>query len=155
MSESTAKILYLALDRQRLQNFIDSAMSCSLELLDAAMRIKAEIPNLGLADNHRAAITKLCESFANSKHDIANELSDLPHKHSFNFHGAMTSVELIVGWILDDMRMLRAVTTGIEADGAGLAYVLLCETGVPLLDAFVRVREFGETYKAAIRALLK
>ena len=148
MSEATAKILYLFPRRQNLHSFLNAASACAHQMLDASVFIQDELPSLELSDAQRAAITTLCVAFSGSKHDICNDLADMPRLYSWDFAGARLCIIRIMDAITGDLRLMRACSDALEDDGAGLAYVLIAETGTGLLDAFDQV----QTAAAALRA---
>ena len=148
MQEESANVFYLFPRRKNLHNFLNAASSCGHQMFDASVFIQDELPNLELSDAQRTAITGLCTAFAGTKHDVCNDLADLPHAYSWDFVSCRAGITRIVDAITDDLRLMRTCTDALEADGAGLAYVLIAETGTGLLDAFDQV----QTAAAALRA---
>lgn len=146
----TAQIIYLAPARQKIQHFIDAASACAHALLDAARYIEGELPTLALSEGHRAAIAKLCDDFAGTKHDVFSELAELPHKYSFDTKGSILCIDRIVAMLIEDLTAMRAITTALATES--LAYALLAESGVTLLNSFVPVRAAAEAYRAAVQA---
>ena len=148
MIEEQGKVFYLFPRRKNLHSFLNAASACAHQMLDAAVFIQDELQNLKLSDERRASITRLCNAFAGSKHDICNDLASLPHAYSWDFVSCRASIARIVDAIIDDLKLMRTCTDALEADGASLAYILLAETGTGLLDAFDQV----QTAAAALRA---
>ena len=150
MPEEKGKILYLFPRRKNLHNFLNAASACAYQLLDAATFIQDELPNLKLSDERRAAITSLCAAFAGTKHDICSDLAYLPHAYSWDFVSCRAEITRIIDAITDDLTLMRACTDALEDEGAGLAYILLAETGAGLLAALDQVQEAAAALRAEI-----
>lgn len=150
MSEDSGKVFYLFPRRKNLHNFLNAASACAYQLLDAATFIEDELQNLDLADAQRTAITTLCVAFSGSKHDICNDLADLPRHYSFAFPLCRAGISRIVDAITDDLKLMRTVTNSLEADGAGSAYLLIAETGTGLLAALDQVQIAAAALRADI-----
>lgn len=150
MPEEQGKVFYLFPRRKNLHSFLNAACACAHQMLDASVFIQDELPNLDLADAHRTAIKGLCAAFAGTKHDICNDLADLPRHYSFAFPLCRASISRILDAITDDLKLMRACTDALEADGAGLAYILLAETGTDLLAALDQVQEAAAALRAEI-----
>ena len=151
MSEESGKVFYLFPRRKTLHNFLNAASACAHQMLDASVFIQDELPNPELSDAHRTEITELCASFAGTKHDVCSDLAELPRQYSFAFPLCRAGITRIIDAITDDLRLMRACTDALEADGAGLAYILLAETGTDLLAALDQVQTAAAALRAEIR----
>lgn len=150
MTEESAQIFYLFPKRQKLHAFLNTSSACAYELLDAATFISDEITGMDLTEAHRATIIELCDSFAGTKHDVCNDLADMPRLYSWDFRGCRLCITRIIDAITDDMKLLRAVTNSLDEDGADLAYMLLAETGMHLLASFNQVQAATAALRAEI-----
>ena len=126
-----------------LDVFRHCARECAAQMLENAVFVKKELPNVQLSDGLRMQAEKVCDRLIGTKHDLITELFDLddllPTEAPDTAIGER--VERMVRWARDDLLELHALVVAIEDEAARnpraiMASILVMESAGHVLNAF-------------------
>ena len=127
------------------------ARQCAGAMLENAIFIQQELPNVRMDDPTRAATAELCAQLIGTKHDVVHELFDLDDLLS----GGATekriasAIARIMDWLRRDIRQMHELVTALEAAAkrdraCSSAYMLVSESAVNILNPFNKVKKAAD-----------
>ena len=120
-------------------NFLTASKKCAMEMMEnAAYMIKA-LPTFECDHDHRKRIQAVCNELISTKHDVLNDIADIDLK-SINGMDKCTGLkraDRIASWLQDGITSMHETVTLLTQDpNAGLAFMLVSESGVNILNAY-------------------
>ncbi len=139
--------------KDRLLNAFElSATHCAEQILGNVRYIEKELPSLELDATLRDRVEKICTTLIGTKHDVISELFELDEmRPTADISEKQARVRRIVNWVSEDLLELHEVVTALGAAGndapqAGLAYALVAESAVNVLEAFSEMSDAADQY---------
>jgi hypothetical protein len=124
-------------------------------MLDNASYIQSELPGVPMSHALRERTEKMCDSLIGTKHDVITEYFELAELTESDAPTSATRryVERIVRWLEEEVIRMDALVTDLndarEKDpGHRLAFVLVAESAVNIIDAFNRTKVAADTVLA-------
>jgi hypothetical protein len=127
--------------------FTDAARSCAFVMLENALYIERELPQIPLDDALRAQTAHICSALIGTKHDILSEVEELHGRLGHDTSDAEVAkyIERIVRWLGDDVAHLDELVAALDAARqrdatATAACVLVTESAASILAAYARTK---------------
>ena len=134
-----------------LSQFMSAAATCTYSMLKSADYIQGELPQLKVSEAMGEQIMDVCEHLVGTKHDVQTEISDLGELDAaVDSEVVQGRVRRIEAWLSEEIPRLHAVVTALEPTGS-VAYILVAESVVNIMNSFREVRDAGDRYRAALR----
>ena len=110
-----------------LQSTLDLANAirgCAMSMMNSALYIRKELPNVTMSDELRAETEEVCDSLIATKHDLLNQLADAGDSlDAGNRQEALRRLAKGLAWAREDLgRMHNLVTRLRDAAGASDDY---------------------------------
>ncbi len=138
-----------------VQTLMNEARSCAMAMLDTGTYIQRELPNVHMDDALRTETERVCGELIGTKHDIISELFELDDLLGGEATEAVviSRAARLVQWIWDDVNQVHKLVTALEEaskrnSAFGLAYVLVAESGVNILQPFCRAKAAADVLLA-------
>ena len=124
-----------------------SARGCAMAMLENAIYVEKELPNVAMPDELRKLTAKVLSELIGTKHDIITEVSELDELLASAPSDAVKHaerVERIVRWLSDDMKELHGLVTALREAGDknpdyGSALMLVMESATNILLTYNKV----------------
>jgi hypothetical protein len=138
--------------------FVLATRECALQMMSNAAYILDELPNVRMPPELLERTRSVCNDLVGTKHDLISEIHEID-----DLAGADASVahigqrvELIVGWVRDDLVRLHELVSALDAasrqdETYGLAGLLVMESATNLFNAFDPMQSAAEGVMRAVR----
>lgn len=141
-----------------LDVFTHCARECAVQMMQNAIYVRNELPNVRLSDALRRQAEEVCGRLIGTKHDLINELFDVDELLPTDAPDAAIGerVERMVRWARDDLLALHALVVAIEDEGSRdpqsmLAGILVMESAGNILNAFNRMQGAADGVLRAVQ----
>ena len=141
---------------ESLQNFLQAAYQCAMQMLQNAAYIQKEAPTVAWSEGMLEKVQSVCASLIGTKHDILTEVVEL---------GALTEtplapdeqnqrVERIKNWLGEPIPELHDLVTSLRATAESnpvysLGVMLIGESAVSILNAHNDCLDAADEFKAS------
>jgi hypothetical protein len=130
---------------------------CAVQMMQNAIYVQKELPNVRMSDALRRQAGKICDQLIGTKHDLITELFDLDELLPTDAPNATIGerVERMVRWARDDLLRLHELVVAIEDEGrrdprALIAGILVTESAGNVLNAFNRMQSAADGVLRAV-----
>jgi hypothetical protein len=141
-----------------LDVFTLCARECAVQMMQNAIYVQKELPNVQMSDALRRQAGEICDQLIGTKHDLITELFDLDELLPTGASDATIGerVERMVRWARDDLLRLHELVVAIEDEGrrdpqAMIAGILVMESAGNVLNAFNRMQSAADGVLRAVQ----
>jgi hypothetical protein len=133
------------IDRSVVRTVMDETLECARWMVDSAIFITSELPNVQIDDSLRAATTTLCSHLVDAKQNAVNGIHGLDEllRDDPSDERIMWSVRFIVSGLRHAIvrmhELVESLRAAAERDPAcSGAYILVAESAVNIMKPFNR-----------------
>ena len=140
---TTKPLEALALSESLIREVLTALRNCAMVMLESAIYIQKELPNVLMDDLLRAQTEQICSTLVGTKHDVISDLFELdellaskPQKSAI-----VSRVDRLERWLWEDITKMHVIVTALNSASAqdpkrGSAYLLVAESATNILNSF-------------------
>jgi hypothetical protein len=152
---TTKPIEARAFSESLVREVLTALHSCAMVMLESAIYIQKELPNVLMDDLLRAQTEQICSTLVGTKHDVISDLFELdellaskPQKSAI-----VSRVDRLERWLWEDISKMHVIVTALNSASTqdpkrGSAYLLVAESATNILNSFNRFTAAGNSLRA-------
>ena len=141
----------------KVREFQEHTRECAVQMINNALYIQKELPNVVMSDGLRQRTVGLCAALIGTKHDLITEIFELDERMQSGASNAevLRRIDRMVTWAGEDALKMHEVVMELGAASekdvmkAG-AYLLVSESAVNILSPLNKMRQLAAQLRATL-----
>jgi len=142
---------------RKIREFQEHTRECAVQMIDNALYIQKELPNVVMSDELRQRTVGLCSTLIGTKHDLITEIFELDERMQSGASNAevLRRIDRMVTWAGEDALKMHEVVMELgaasEKDVMKVgAYLLVSESAVNILKPLNQMRQLAAQLQTAL-----
>ena len=142
---------------RKIREFQEHTRECAVQMINNALYIQKELPNVVMSDELRQRTVGLCSTLIGTKHDLITEIFELDERMQSGASNAevLRRIDRMVRWAEEDALKMHEVVMELSAASekdvmkVG-AYLLVSESAVNILRPLNEMRQLAAQLQTAL-----